>query len=196
MNHGCHPHSTKVIGTRGKISQYLPGQRRQAGALKPPGCRGWEMAGTTGLEPAASAVTVAPKCEWFGSTARCGSKSQPMLTRQLKQQAVSRGSRDKHRRHSKRRVARQGQRSHRDGPARCRDPHKVSVGTIQEMLNILRVVASMQAYRSRTGQRMVVMLLGCGLRRSELMSVTVKTIRQRQAPLSGSPAKRISEKKL
>jgi len=39
-------------------------------------------------------------------------------------------------------------------------------------------------------------LLGCGLRRSELLSVTVKIIQQRQAPLSGSPAKRISEKKL
>jgi hypothetical protein len=39
-------------------------------------------------------------------------------------------------------------------------------------------------------------LLGCGLRRSELLSVTVKTIQQRQAPLLGSPAKRISEKKL
>jgi hypothetical protein len=31
---------------------------------------------------------------------------------------------------------------------------------------------------------------------SELLSMTVKTIQQRQAPLSGSPAKRISEKKL
>jgi len=43
---------------------------------------------------------------------------------------------------------------------------------------------------------MVAMLLGCGLRRSGLLSVTVKTIQQHQAPLSGSPAKRISEKKL
>ena len=33
-------------------------------------------------------------------------------------------------------------------------------------------------------------------RRSELLSVTMKTIQQRQAPLSGSPAKRMSEKKL
>ena len=41
---------------------------------------------------------------------------------------------------------------------------------------------------------MVAMLLGCGLRRSELLSATVMTIQQRQAPLSGSRAKRISEK--
>jgi hypothetical protein len=31
---------------------------------------------------------------------------------------------------------------------------------------------------------------------SELLSLTVKTIQQRQAPLPGSPAKRISEKEL
>jgi hypothetical protein len=43
---------------------------------------------------------------------------------------------------------------------------------------------------------MVALHLGCGPRRSELLSVTVKTIQQRQAPLSGSLAKRISEKKL
>ena len=47
--------------------------------------------------------------------------------------------------------------------------------------------------RSTSGRAM---LLGCGLRRSELLAVTVKTIQRRQAPLSGSPAKRISEKKL
>jgi len=35
----------------------------------------------------------------------------------------------------------------------------------------------------------------CGLRRSELVFVTVKTIQQRQAPWSGSPANRTSEKK-
>jgi len=38
--------------------------------------------------------------------------------------------------------------------------------------------------------QMVAILLGGGLR-SGLLSVTVKTIQQRQAPLSGSPAKRI-----
>src|SRR6266567_8328011 len=40
----------------------------------------------------------------------------------------------------------------------------------------------------------VAMLLGCGLRRSELLSGTVKTIQQRQAPLSGSPAKELVRK--
>ncbi len=48
--------------------------------------------------------------------------------------------------------------------------------------------------RGKRDRAMVAMLLGCGLRRSELLSLTVKTIQQRQAPLSGSPAKRISEK--
>jgi site-specific recombinase XerD len=48
----------------------------------------------------------------------------------------------------------------------------------------------------RADRAMVAMLLGCGLRRSELLSLTMKTIQQRQAPLSGSPAKRISERKL
>ena len=47
--------------------------------------------------------------------------------------------------------------------------------------------------RGKRDRAMVAMLLGCSLRRSELLSVTVKTIQQRQAPLSGSPAKRISE---
>jgi integrase len=52
--------------------------------------------------------------------------------------------------------------------------------------------------RRKRDRAVVAMLLGCGLRRSELLSVTVKTIQQRQAPLSGRPAKRtkrISEKK-
>ena len=40
------------------------------------------------------------------------------------------------------------------------------------------------------------MLLGGGLQRSELLSATAKTVHQRQAPLSGSPAKGISEEKL
>jgi integrase len=48
--------------------------------------------------------------------------------------------------------------------------------------------------RGKRDRAMGAMLLGCGLRRSELLSVTVKTIQQRQAPLSGGPAKRISEK--
>jgi hypothetical protein len=45
----------------------------------------------------------------------------------------------------------------------------------------------------RVNRAMVAMLLGCSVRRSELLPVTVKTIQQRQAPLSDSPDTRIGE---
>jgi integrase len=65
-------------------------------------------------------------------------------------------------------------------------------------LGFPRVVLGEQAARETNvppDRDMVAMLFECGLRRSELLSVTVKKIQQRQAPLSGSPAKRICEKK-
>jgi site-specific recombinase XerC len=51
-------------------------------------------------------------------------------------------------------------------------------------------------FRMRADRAMVPMLPGCGLRRSELLSVTMKTIQQREDHLPGSPAKRISDRKV